>query len=103
MQDDGYRYKVMFESIDPHQAAQWETRHGTDVWKSLTDDQWSLLRWLPPTTSMNLPFEELCDQYQRLLHWATTHEQPIRNVLMFRSKETEWEPVTPLTCRFELL
>jgi len=90
---DGFRYKVEFESISPHQAAEMEARYGPSIWALLSNEQWDSLDWCPVVSDQSAP-NVLRDQYQRLLEWAKTREQPIRNVRFFQSKDSEWEEVT---------
>jgi len=90
---DGFQYKVVFESIDPFQAAEMVERRGKSVWMKLTEREWSTLRWLPPITSTSGSANSLRGQYLRLLEDSHTHEQPIRNVHFYRAAENTWEPV----------
>lgn len=92
---DGYSYKVEFETIDSFQAAEMEGRFGREIWSQLSDGEWNALRWCPVTSNEGTP-NVLRDQYKRLLQWATSREQPIRNVRFFKAKAQpalEWEEV----------
>ena len=89
---DGYRYKVEFETISPHQAAEMEAMYGRDIWPKLNDVEWNALQWHPVTNEQGSP-NSMRDQYKRLLMWAETREQPIRNVKFLRSQTSEWEEV----------
>lgn len=90
--DDGYRYKVVFESISPIQAAAMQEQYGRGIWAKLTDAEWDALQWLPPITSDGKSPNTLRQQYKSLLQWAESHEQPIRNVHFYRTVASEqWE------------
>jgi hypothetical protein len=91
---DGYRYKVVFESVSPHQAAELKAQYGRGIWPRLSDEEWESLKWLPPVTSEQGSANVLRDQYKRLLDWSRTREQPIRNVKFFRAQGSEWEEIT---------
>ena len=86
---DGFRYKVVFESISPFQAAEMVSRYGKGVWRTLTDAQWEALEWTRPITSDSSTPNVLRDQYRTLVAWAESHEQPIRNVHFFKAQEQE--------------
>lgn len=90
---DGFRYRVEFESIDPHEAAEYEALRGPGVWRSLTDEQWERLSWHPVSREADT-LAGVKDQAATLTEWADTHEQPIRNVRLLRSAVDAWEPVT---------
>lgn len=89
--DTGERYRLEFESIDPHQAAAMEQRYGSGVWQTLAPEQWEGLSWYPVTKESS-SYGEVCNQYGTLRVWAEAHEQPIRNLRLLRSGST-WEPV----------
>lgn len=92
--DTGERYRLEFETIDPHQAAAMELRYGPGVWLTLSDDEWKALSWHPVTReSSGCDGKGVFNQYATLRGWAETHEQPIRNVRLLRSG-TAWEPVS---------
>lgn len=92
--DTGERYRLEFESIDPHQAAAMEQRYGRDVWFGLSDDEWEELAWHPVTReSSGCDSKGVFNQYATLREWANSHEQPIRNVRLLRSG-TSWDPVS---------
>jgi hypothetical protein len=85
------RYRLEFESINPLDAADIVARRGKDVWPALTDEEWNALSWHPVNREDNSE-RSVRQQYERLLQWAATHEQPIRNVRMFVSG-VEWKAV----------
>ncbi|SRR6266404_985865 len=89
---DGNRYKVTFETISPHVAAEMETRHGRGVWPTLSDDEWNALEWHPVTSDQG-SVNVLRDQYHRLFQHSQDHEQPIRNAKMFQSSAGDWQPL----------
>jgi hypothetical protein len=81
--DDGTRWRLEFESIDPYQAADIELTFGKGIWPRMSDAQWASLSWHPVSkegTELGLR-----DQHRTLKEWATTHEQAIRNVRLLRS------------------
>lgn len=90
--DDGTRWRVEFESIDPHHAAEYEALRGSGVWRSLTDDEWDRLSW-HPVSREDASESSIRAQYEALSAWAESREQPIRNVRMSRHVG-QWEPVT---------
>lgn len=89
---DGQRYRLTFESIDPHQAAGMEAQYGKGVWPTLSDASWAALSWHEVSREADAP-GDITAQYESLLAWAETREQPIRNVRLLRSAATAWEPV----------
>lgn len=93
---DGFRYRVEFESIDPHQAAELEARLGKGVWPLLSDEQWEALSWHPVSREAEF-IGEIEDQATNLAAWAASHEQPIRNVRLLRSANPGWGPVATNT------
>jgi hypothetical protein len=93
-ESDGFRYRLEFESISPHQAAEMVARYGKDVWPTLTDEQWASLEWHPVSKEAEF-LREIQDQHGRLQSWAVTHGQPIRNVRLSRATANAWESVPP--------
>lgn len=84
------RYRVQFETIAPHQAAEAEARYGHDVWAHLLAAQWESLAWSPVISEKDSERSARL-QYDGLRDWAETHEQPIRNVQLARSTVGAWE------------
>lgn len=92
---DGSRYRLSWESIDPHQAADMERRFGRGVWRTLSQDAWDQLSWHPVVKEADTP-ADVTAQHDNLKAWADSHEQPIRNVRLERSAAPaapSWEPV----------
>ena len=89
---DGHRYRLTFDTIDPHQAEQLEYQYGPKIWPTLTDQQWAMLRWHPVSKTADTP-GAITEQYRNLVMWERTHEQPIRNVRLERSVTNAWESV----------
>lgn len=91
---DGHRYRLVWESIDPHQAAGLEQRHGKGVWKQLDERTWDALSWHETSREADTP-GEITAQHDTLLAWAESHEQPIRNVQLLQAMSPTlpaWEP-----------
>lgn len=88
---DGHRYRLLFETIDPHQAETFEQHYGTAIWRNLNDVEWGALSWHEVSREADTP-SEITAQYENLLAWAESHEQPIRNVRLERSAASAWEP-----------
>lgn len=88
---DGHRYRVEFESISPHQAAEMEARYGKGVWPTLSDEEWDGLSWCPVSRE-DASLHSIENQYKDLRQSADSRRQPIRNVRMLRTKST-WEAV----------
>lgn len=89
---DGHRYRLVFESIDPHEAAEYEALRGKAVWPALTAEQWERLSWHEVSKEDDVP-GAITSQYERLRLWAETHEQPIRSVQLFKSEARSWQAV----------
>ena len=90
---DGFNYRVVFESINPHVAAEMVARYGKGVWPTLSDEQWAALPWTQPIVSEDKALPVLQSQYENLKRDAETHEQPIRNVQFLESKASDWTPI----------
>jgi hypothetical protein len=81
--EDGTRYRLEWESIDSHQAADIELMFGKGIWPKMPEGQWDALSWHPVSkegTELGLR-----DQYQTLKKWAESHKQPIRNVRLLKA------------------
>jgi hypothetical protein len=91
---DGYRYRLEWESINPHQADEYERLRGKGVWPTLTEDVWGRLSWHPVARESDTR-DGVQDQFATLARWADSHEQPIRNVRLSRSVATSWVPFDP--------
>lgn len=91
---DGHRYRLVFETIDPHQAAGLEERHGRGVWQQLDERTWAALSWHETSREADTP-GAITAQYENLKAWAESHEQPIRNVQLLKASHPvlpAWEP-----------
>lgn len=74
-------FRLSWESINPFVAASIEGQRGRGVWSQLGDGEWAALPWQGPQVKVTAdPF----DQWNTLLNWAGSREQPIRNVVLER-------------------
>ncbi len=89
--DDGHRYRVQFETIDPFTAADYEARRGQQVWRKLSDQEWDQLPW-HPVVREDKSRRSIEEQHRNLLAWAEARDQPIRHVEISRSVSS-WEPL----------
>lgn len=99
---DGNRYRVEFETISPHIAAEMEHYNGKGVWQRLTDAEWNALTWYPVSRE-DYSKHSIETQYQNLLASATSHSQPIRNVRMLVATQGEFEEQPMSTAKLLLL
>lgn len=81
---DGCLYQLTFEICDPRQAAEMERRYGRRIWKTLDEQEWAALKWVPVSKESDKRLE-IKAQYEQLLAWAESHGQPIRNVQLVRA------------------
>ena len=87
---DGKRYRLEFQTIAPAQAEDLELRHGRKIWQSLSETEWANLQWLPTVVrESDFPLD-LKAQAEKLLEWAETYEQPIRNVRLLSASAPVW-------------
>ena len=76
----------------------WEMpdRFWADGYRNVTDytDVWDYIPWKEPTVKISTDYNQIIGQYRMLKQWASTKQQPIRNVVLERRKytPTDWEP-----------
>lgn len=102
-------YRLQFTTLSPLDCQMKETSWGPKVWGTLSDAEWEDLPWKAPTVKTlvdkgnaspehrnYLDIALLRDQHHNLLHWAMTHEQPIKDVSLERRTILDpnegWEP-----------
>jgi len=89
---DGWRYRLEWESVDPHEAAALEKEYGSGIWQRLAAGQWDALSWHPVSREHGVP-GSIHQQFLNLKAWAESHEQPVRNVRLLRSAAQSWAVV----------
>lgn len=82
-------WRVTFESIRPHQAADIEARYGRNCWPRLLPAMADALEWYPVTADHE---EEgvAREQFDKLREWESKQEQPVRNARLLR-RGGEWD------------
>lgn len=88
-------YRLSWASPDAWACAEVERLHGKSHWPRMTEAEWDALPgW--HRTEVVFTDDERMGQYHTLLGWATTREQPIRNVTLERREviaaDEGWEP-----------
>lgn len=88
---DGRIYRLTFETIRPHDAAMLQKSHGRGIWKTMSEESWKSLNWFQ--VSKETPERlSVIAQYTSLMESARTRDQPIRNVRLYTSKQSDWTP-----------
>lgn len=94
MNEEIVQYRVSWEMPPAIMfVADYEDRHGKDVWPTLTEEEWNELPWAPCARVVDDRIEAVLPQFKQLSSWAESHEQPVRNVKLEKRTPAEWEEI----------